>query len=162
MTPTEIQSIINFLTKTKRETEVTLINLKTGNSSAVEVKPKPKWRPRTPPEKQSSKRDAAIEKWKKIKAGELPAPNLAYTPERRAKISAIHKGKVTSEETKAKMSATKKARRAAKELLVTCPHCGFMGWNSPNTTFNRAHAYMTEHHFSNCMDSVNNTHKEQS
>ena len=89
---TELNTIIKFLMETTRETDVTLIDLKT--QAAAQTKPKEK------------------------------KPHQRPTPA---------------------------GKRPTKEAQVTCPHCGFMGWDSPNTSFNRAHAYMTEHHFDNCM-----------
>ena len=57
-------------------------------------------------------------------------PGIVRSAEWRAKISAIVRGRIASEETKARMRATRQAHP-----IRTCPHCGqagrggFIGWH---------------------------------
>jgi len=62
------------------------------------------------------------------------------TDKHREKVGNANRGKKLSEETKRKLSESQKGIKRGPMEIITCPHCGKSGGNSP----------MKQWHFDNC------------
>jgi hypothetical protein len=80
--------------------------------------------------------DDHIEKLKEGRKGKKPALGMKHSEETKLKMSESRKGQKRSEDTKLKMSLSQKGKTQPK---VTCPHCGQSGGSA-----------MYRWHFDNC------------